>query len=108
VTLDANALTSAGTDVLERRPIKGEMFGAARLGSHAQKLARRHTLAPTERTRWFHRRNRGPLIARLDATERALTTARETLAAASTAGADVGPAGAWLLDNFFVVIEGRP
>ena len=108
MTLDANALTSAGTDTLERRPIKGEMFGAARLGSHAQKLARRHTLAPTERTRWFHRRDRGPLIARLDATERALTTARETLAAASTAGADVGPAGAWLLDNFFVVMEQLP
>ncbi|HTI64530.1 MAG TPA: glucoamylase family protein [Gemmatimonadaceae bacterium] len=101
-------MTVAGTDTLERRPIKGEMFGATRLGSHARKLARRHALAPTGRPGWFSRRNRGPLIAQLDATERALDAARETLAVASAGGEDVGPAGAWLLDNFFVVIEQLP
>src|SRR5512144_1259455 len=84
------------------------MFGATRLGAHARKLARRHTLAPTERTGWFSRRHRGPLIPQLDATERALNAARDTLAAVSAAGEDVGPAGAWLLDNFFVVMEQLP
>ena len=84
------------------------MFGATRLGSHARKLARRHTLAPTVRPGWFGRRKRGPLIPQLDATERALNAARETLAAASAAGHDVGPAGAWLLDNYFVVMEQLP
>ena len=37
-----------------------------------------------------------------------MTAARDTLAQASTDGADVGPAGAWLLDNFFVVQEQLP
>ncbi|HXT17475.1 MAG TPA: glucoamylase family protein [Gemmatimonadaceae bacterium] len=92
----------------ERSPIKGEIFGAARLGSHARRLARRHTLAPVAATQWLRRRDRGPLIAQLDATERALNAARDTLAAASASGADVGPAGAWLLDNFFVVMEQLP
>ncbi|MGE5101808.1 MAG: hypothetical protein ACM3SX_17630, partial [Deltaproteobacteria bacterium] len=101
-------MTPAGIETLERRPIKGEIFGAARLGSHARRLARRHTLAPAARPRSFHRRDRGPLIAQLDATERTLSDAREALAAGSVAGADVGPAGAWLLDNFFVVIEQLP
>lgn len=108
VTSPSRAATPAGTETLERRPIKGEIFGAARLGSHARKLARRHTLAPAARPRWFQRRDRGPLIAQLDATERALSAARETLTAASAAGADVGPAGAWLLDNLFVVMEQLP
>ncbi|HEU4786666.1 MAG TPA: hypothetical protein VFS57_04635, partial [Gemmatimonadaceae bacterium] len=101
-------MTLTPADTLERRPIKGEMFGATRLGSHARKLARRHTLAPTRRTGWFSRRSRGPLIPQLDATERALNAARETLAVVSAAGDDVGPAGAWLLDNFFVVMEQLP
>ena len=100
--------TPPGVDTLERSPIKGEIFGAGLLGSHARRLARRHTLAPITRPQWFRRRDRGPLIAQLDATERALTAARDTLAAASAEGADVGPAGAWLLDNFFVVMEQLP
>lgn len=37
-----------------------------------------------------------------------MSAARETLTAASVAGADVGPAGAWLLDNLFVVMEQLP
>jgi cyclic beta-1,2-glucan synthetase len=108
VTKDSRAATPPGVDALERSPIKGEIFGAGLLGSHARRLARRHTLAPITRPQWFRRRDRGPLIAQLDATERALTAARDTLARASADGADVGPAGAWLLDNFFVVMEQLP
>src|SRR6476620_3265446 len=88
--------------------MKGELFGAMRLGSHARKLARRHAIVPMQRPTWIKRRDRGPLLSRLDATERALIAARDTLAEASAAGADVGPAGAWLLDNFFVVLEQVP
>jgi len=106
--LDPGTLNATTADVLDRRSMKGELFGATRLGAHARKLARRSTIAPVLRPRWFRRPDRGPLISRLDATERALTAARETLAAASAAGADVGPAGAWLLDNFFVVMEQLP
>ncbi len=88
--------------------MKGELFGATRLGAHARKLARRHTIAPPRGPRWIARSDHGPLLARLDATERALAASRDTLAAASAAGTDVGPAGAWLLDNFFVVLEQLP
>ena len=108
MTHDPRDLSVTGADAADRRPMKGELFGATRLGSHARKLARRHTIAPTTRPGWIKRRDRGPLLSRLDATERALVAARDTLAAASAAGADVGPAGAWLLDNFFVVLEQVP
>jgi cellobiose phosphorylase len=98
-------VSAAAADLFEHGPIKGEIFGAERLGSHARRLARRHTLGLNAQPRWLQRRDRGPLIAQLDATERALIEARDALAAASAEGADVGPAGAWLLDNGFVVME---
>src|SRR6185437_10494919 len=41
-------------------------------------------------------------------TEAALIQARATLMRASAASEDVGPAGAWLLDNFFIVAEQIP
>ena len=97
--------SSPASDSAEHRPIKGELFGAARLGSHARKLARRHKIVPPKRASWRERRDIGPLLSRLDATEAALTKSRDTLVQSSAAGADVGPAGAWLLDNFFVVAE---
>jgi cyclic beta-1,2-glucan synthetase len=84
------------------------MFGATRLAEHAQALARSHTVARAGRSSWIRRRARGPLLARLDSTEAALIAARDTVARASASGADVSPAGAWLLDNFFVVLEQVP
>ena len=102
------APASTFSDAADRRPMKGQLFGAERLAAHARKLARRHTVVPTKAPRWRDRRDRGPLLSSLDATERALTAARDSLTEASAAGADVGPAGAWLLDNFFVVLEQVP
>jgi cellobiose phosphorylase len=84
------------------------LFGAARLEEHARALARRHAIAPMPQPGWFKRRDRGPLLSRLDATERALIVARDTLTGASAVGAEVSPGGAWLLDNFFVVLEQVP
>jgi len=89
-------------------PRHGEPFGATRLAAHAGILARRQTIAATHRNSWLARRRRGPLLSRLTATEQALVTARDTLARASAAGTEVSPAGAWLLDNFFVVLEQVP
>ena len=89
-------------------PRHGELFGATRLATHAGVLARRQTIAATQRNSWLARRRRGPLLSRLTATEQALVTARDTLARASAAGSEVSPAGAWLLDNFFVVLEQVP
>src|SRR5689334_2422244 len=90
------------------RPIRGELFGAARLAEHARELAQRHVTAPVSRPGWFKRRERGPLLSRLDASEKALIAARDTLARAAAGGAEVSPAGAWLLDNFFIVLEQVP
>jgi len=86
----------------------GELFGATRLAEHARTLAGLHAIAPLSRSSWIKRRARGPLLSRLDATERALIAARDTLAQAAADGAEVSPAGAWLLDNFFVVLEQVP
>ena len=101
-------MSATAADAADRRPMKGALFGAARLASHARKLARRHVTVPSSRPRWISRRDRGPLLSRLDATGKVLIAARDTLAEASAAGADVGPAGAWLLDNFFIVLEQIP
>jgi len=87
----------------EQRPIRGELFGATRLAGHARALARTHEVAPTRGQGWFARRARGPLLSRLDATEAALIAARDAVAEASASGTDVSAAGAWLLDNFFIV-----
>jgi cyclic beta-1,2-glucan synthetase len=89
-------------------PPHGEMFGATRLAEHAQTLARSHAIAPVSQPNWIRRRARGPLLARLESTRSALIVSRDALARASAAGAEVSPAGAWLLDNFFVVLEQIP
>jgi len=47
---------------------------------------------------------RTPLLARLNDTRRILEDANQRLTA-SSAGTDVGPAGEWLLDNYYVVQE---
>src|SRR6476469_7990740 len=51
------------------------------------------------------RRDHGLLLSRLAETERVLYEVRDLLLDASARGIDVAPAGAWLLDSFFVVIE---
>ncbi len=86
----------------------GQLFGARQLAEHARTLARRHTIAVTPQPGWFKRRKRGPLLSRLEATERELIAACDLLGGAAAAGDDVSPAGAWLLDNFFVVQEQVP
>ena len=45
------------------------------------------------------------LLARLNDSRRILDSAQLRLTAAAARGADVGPAGDWLLDNFHVVQE---
>ncbi|MEO6056078.1 MAG: hypothetical protein ABIQ49_04490, partial [Gemmatimonadales bacterium] len=81
-------------------PIRGELLGAEHLGERAQDLASGQRLDTRRR-----RRRRTPLLARLSETRRVLEQAHARLTAASDAGADVGPAGDWLLDNYHVVQE---
>jgi cellobiose phosphorylase len=83
-------------------PIRGELFGGERLAEHARAIARgqrlvdepaRLTLGP------------GPLLSRLAESRRILDESRHELALASDRGVDISPAGEWLLDNWYVILE---
>ena len=47
----------------------------------------------------------GPLLSRLAESRRILDDARHELALASDRGVDISPAGEWLLDNWYVILE---
>ena len=78
-THDPHGVSATAADAADRRPMKGALFGAARLASHARKLARRHVTVPPSPPRWISRRDRGPLLSRLEATGKVLIAARDTL-----------------------------
>jgi cyclic beta-1,2-glucan synthetase len=108
MTLGALLIRGADEPIVEQPPIRGELFGATRLAKHARALARRHAIAPSGKSHWYNGKEPGPLLSRLDATEKALIVSRNALMRASAAGEEVSPAGAWLLDNFFIVLEQIP
>ncbi|HUF25507.1 MAG TPA: glucoamylase family protein [Gemmatimonadaceae bacterium] len=81
-------------------PIRGELLGAERLAERAVSLADSQRLTAATRAG-----RQTPLLARLRATRGILEDAHDRLGAATLAGRDVGPAGDWLLDNYFVVQE---
>ncbi|MFI5256908.1 MAG: glucoamylase family protein, partial [Gemmatimonadales bacterium] len=84
-------------------PILRELFGTDRLARHARHLARRHRLAPEEGRRRPTRLRRGLLLARLDETEGVLRVVHAELAAITSDGGTISPAGDWLLDNYYIV-----
>jgi cyclic beta-1,2-glucan synthetase len=85
-------------------PILGELFGADRLAQHARQVARRQRTAPPELSRRRFFRQKGSLLARLDATERVLRDINQSLGLIAGSGVAVSPAGDWLLDNYHVVV----
>ncbi len=80
-------------------PIRGEPLGADRLAERARALAAGQRLAAGRGQR------QALLLARLRETRGILDDAHARLTAAAAGGADVGPAGEWLLDNYHVVDE---
>ncbi len=90
--------TDAPSDI-----ILGELFGTERLARHGRHLARSQRLVQAPRQTAL--RGKGPLLSRLAATERVLRSVHFTLAAVAAEGLEVSPAGEWLLDNFYVVLE---
>jgi cyclic beta-1,2-glucan synthetase len=80
-------------------PIAGELLGADRLADRARMVA------AEQRLRTGKVRYTAPLLARLDETRRILDVAHRRLSETSELGSEVGPAGDWLLDNYFVVQE---
>ena len=83
--------------------ILGELYGTDRLARHGRHLARKQKIVDAPRSR--RARGKGPLLTRLAATERVLRSAHAMLSRAASDGVAVSPAGEWLLDNFYVVIE---
>ncbi|HEV7706392.1 MAG TPA: hypothetical protein VGO46_18995, partial [Gemmatimonadaceae bacterium] len=81
-----------------------ELFGDSRLAQHARDLAHQHDLAEHGASATRSTRH-GLLLSRLAETERVLGDVREVLLDASARGIDVPPAGAWLLDSYFLVVE---
>ncbi|MDQ3426701.1 MAG: hypothetical protein M3477_02625, partial [Gemmatimonadota bacterium] len=81
-------------------PIRGELLGAEHLAERAYAVAAAQRVAGRKAAR-----RRTPLLARLNGTRGILVEAHARLSAASEDGADVGPAGEWLLDNYHVVQE---
>ncbi|HEV2179156.1 MAG TPA: hypothetical protein VGR59_02495, partial [Gemmatimonadaceae bacterium] len=94
------ARRSERADDLLAGPIRGELLGVDHQAERAQEVAREQRLSAAPQ-----RRRRPRLLARLNATRRILNDARARLAADAARNHDVGPAGDWLLDNFFVVHE---
>ena len=90
--------TDAPSDV-----ILGELFGTDRLARHGRHLARSQEIVKTARR--VRPRGKGPLLSRLAATERVLRGIHGTLSRVAAEGVEVSPAGEWLLDNFYVVLE---
>jgi cyclic beta-1,2-glucan synthetase len=82
-----------------------ELYGVGQLAQHARELAHRHQLLVSGTRRVRRRSGHGLLLARLAETEHVLYEVRTLLLDASARGIDVTPAGAWLLDAFFIVIE---
>ncbi len=91
---------SERADDLLAGPIRGELLGVEHQAERAQAVAREQRLSTTPR-----RQRRARLLRRLDATQRILDDAHARLSADDALDLDVGPAGEWLLDNFFVVQE---
>jgi cyclic beta-1,2-glucan synthetase len=81
-------------------PLRGELLGAELLEERAQALAGAQRIVGRKRAR-----RRIPLVRRLTRTRRILADAHARLTTASESGADVGPAGEWLLDNYHLMQE---
>jgi len=89
------SLTPDGSEQILRGPLGGELLGPEALAERARAIA--------EAQRSGARFGLGtPLLDRLDATRRILAAAHARLTEAASGG-EVGPAGEWFLDNFYVV-----
>jgi cyclic beta-1,2-glucan synthetase len=76
------------------------LLGAEQLAERARAVAKNERLRRGKKVC-----QTAPLLARLQETKRILDVAHRRLSRASAEGGDVGPAGEWLLDNYFVVQE---
>jgi hypothetical protein len=101
------AIPTDGTPESFAGPIRGELLGNEGLAEHARALGRAQRIVPPTRPPGWRvlPRPQGPLLHRLDDTRRVLEAIRVRVNDAAEHGADVSPAGEWLLDNFYVIQE---
>lgn len=90
--------THARATTLTASPIRGEIFNTEQLEQHAQSLAATHTVVTQAGSI-------RPLQRSIDASERILRAASQTLTADARQQATVTPAAEWLLDNFHIVTD---
>jgi len=88
---------AARSEQLLGGPLGGELLGPEALAERAR------AIAAAQQTGVRPRRGT-PLLERLDATRRILIDAHARISRAASGG-EVGPAGEWLLDNFYVVLD---
>jgi cyclic beta-1,2-glucan synthetase len=102
----ANAFVSATRWMSERiehidpeheTPLRAELFSADQMEQHGKVLADTHLLS---RARTRHR-----LLKRLNENEQQLVATCSLLTTAVKTNIPVAPAGAWLLDNFYLIEE---
>ena len=89
---------AARAEQLLSGPLGGELLGPEALAERAR------AIAGAQQTGARPRRGT-PLLERLDATRRVLIDAHARHRARAASGGEVGPAGEWLLDNFYVVLD---
>src|SRR5215208_2688083 len=82
----------SGPDDLIAGPLRGELLGAERLAQRARAVARGQRVVAAA------------VLVRLDDTRGILDDVHQRLSATDRE-LDIGPAGEWLLDNFYVVQE---
>jgi cellobiose phosphorylase len=76
-------------------PLRAELFSGDQLALHAIAVAKRHRIDPE------HRSNR--LLLRLADNEHVLVQTHALVTHAEAEGRHIGPAGEWLLDNFYLI-----
>jgi cyclic beta-1,2-glucan synthetase len=81
-------------------PIRGDLLGADQLAERARVVARGERVREGQTSR-----RSAALLERLRETRDILDVSHRRLIKAAQLGVDVGPAGEWFLDNYFVVQE---
>src|SRR5438477_10905705 len=76
-------------------PLRSELFSADQMKEHGKALADSHNLSTKAAA--------NPLLMRLDKNEHVLIRVNSVLAEAVINGRRIVPAGAWLLDNFYLI-----
>jgi cyclic beta-1,2-glucan synthetase len=78
-------------------PLRSELFSADQMKQHGKILAGSHQLSPGG--------PQGQLLKRLDENKAVLNSVRNLLIEAVNANRRITPAGEWLLDNFYLIVE---